>query len=91
MKLRNLHYVMLVAAALAVSTHAGALPTSDFGEATPLEAQPHMKAALATLKVAKGQLQKATPDKGGHRVAAIALVNDAIGEVEKGIAYDDAH
>ena len=31
------------------------------------------------------------PDKGGHRVKAIALVNNAIAEVDAGIAYDRRH
>ena len=53
--------------------------------------QPHMKAALGTLKIARTQLEKATSDKGGHRVKALALTNEAIEQVEKGIAFDDAH
>lgn len=55
------------------------------------EPQPHMQSALASLRAAKDQLEKATHDKGGHRVKAIALTNDAIAEVQKGIAYDDKH
>jgi len=48
--------------------------------------QPHMRAALDHLQIARAQLQQAEPDKGGHRVKAIALVEDAIGEVRAGIA-----
>lgn len=51
-------------------------------------AQPQMQAALSNLRQAKRNLDKATSDKGGHRARALALVNDAINEVEKGIAYD---
>lgn len=40
---------------------------------------------------AKNQLQRATPDKGGHRVKAISLVNQAIARVNAGIAYDRRH
>ncbi len=54
------------------------------------EPQPHMQAALASLRTAKDQLQKATHDKGGHRVKAIALIDQAIAEVERGIAFDNA-
>ena len=54
------------------------------------ENQPHMKAALSQLGQAKDSLQKATADKGGHRAKAIALVNEAIEEVKKGIAADNA-
>ena len=48
-------------------------------------AQPHMQNALKSLNTAKTELQSATPDKGGHRVKAIGLVNSAIDEVQKGI------
>ena len=50
-------------------------------------AQPHMRAALDHLQAAKTELQLAEADKGGHRVKAIALVNDAITEVRAGMAY----
>ena len=53
------------------------------------EPQPHMKAALGSLETAHAQLQKATPDKGGHRVKALELVGQAIEEVKKGIAFDN--
>ena len=54
------------------------------------EPQPMMRAALASLRTAKDQLQKATHDKGGHRLRAIGLIDKAIMEVERGIAFDDA-
>ena len=53
------------------------------GKATA--AQPHMRSALDHLRLAKVELDKADPDKGGHRVAALKLVNDAITEVEAGM------
>ena len=49
------------------------------------ERQPHMQAALRHLESAKGELQDATADKGGHRERALNLVNDAIDQVQKGI------
>jgi hypothetical protein len=54
----------------------------------PAEAagQPHMSRALADLQAALNQLQVAIPDKGGHRLKAMALVRDAIGETTKGMA-----
>ncbi|MBI3181209.1 MAG: hypothetical protein HYZ28_03600 [Myxococcales bacterium] len=55
------------------------------------ERQPRMKEALHHLHQAKDALEKGSPDKGGHRVKAIAFVKDAIIEVEKGIAFDDRH
>jgi hypothetical protein len=55
------------------------------------EPQPHMRAALQQLEAAKDQLQKASHDKGGHRVKAIALTSEAIEQVKKGIEFDDKH
>jgi hypothetical protein len=53
--------------------------------------QPFMQAARGNLQTAKSELQRATPDKGGHRVNAISLVNSAIAEVNAGIAFDRRH
>jgi hypothetical protein len=49
--------------------------------------QPHMVAALDELRAARGELQTAAADKGGHRVRAIELVDDAIEQVRRGIDY----
>jgi hypothetical protein len=54
-------------------------------------AQPHMTTALTHLRQAKGSLERATADKGGHRVKALELTNSAIIEVEAGIEYDRTH
>jgi hypothetical protein len=48
--------------------------------------QPHMSNALADLQAARSELSVAIPDKGGHRVAALSLVNQAITQVQAGIA-----
>ncbi len=53
--------------------------------------QPMMQAARADLQTARRELQAATPDKGGHRVKALNLINSAIAEVNAGIAYDRRH
>jgi len=50
-----------------------------------LAAQPHMSAALDALRSARQELVAATPNKGGHRERAIQLVNQAIGETQKGM------
>ena len=68
---------------------AAAMLLAAFGVASA--DQPLMQAARADLQTAKRELQKALPDKGGHRVKAIALVNDAIAEVNAGIAFDRRH
>ena len=53
--------------------------------------QPYMRAARADLLTAKRELQLATPDKGGHRVKAISLTNQAIAQVNAGMAFDRRH
>ena len=45
-----------------------------------------MDNALAALNRAYNQLDLAVPDKAGHRVKAMNLVQEAIGEVKLGIA-----
>jgi len=53
--------------------------------------QPFMEAARADLMKAKAELQLATRDKGGHRAKALSLVNQAIAEVNRGIAFARQH
>ena len=76
---------LVLAGALTYTLAAAHLPSAQ------AEPQPRMKAALAALLVAKKNLKAATPDKGGHRVAALAHVNKAIAEVRKGIRFDNRH
>jgi len=54
-------------------------------------AQPHMQAALENLRAARRELDRASEDKGGHRARAIALVNDAVVQVEEGMRFDRRH
>ena len=77
MKAKSIFAVVVMLGIVAI---AGAVPD-----------QPHMQAARGHLQGAKAQLQRATPDKGGHRVNAIRLVNAAISEVNAGIAFDRRH
>lgn len=77
---------------LSTLTLAGVLAFSTFGPlAFADQQQPHMQAALESLKTAREKLKSATSDKGGHRVKALELTNAAIEQVEKGIAYDNEH
>jgi hypothetical protein len=62
-----------------------ALVFAGIGAGTALAVQPHMVNAHADLQNALGQLNAATPDKAGHRSAAINYVNEAIGQVNAGI------
>lgn len=48
--------------------------------------QVHMRNARTNLQAALAQLNAAIPDKAGHRVNAIRLTNQAINEVNLGIA-----
>jgi hypothetical protein len=50
--------------------------------------QPFMKAARTNLQQARGQLQAASRNKGGHREKAIEHINNAIALVNQGIAFD---
>lgn len=70
---------------------AGALVLSLSTAPATSAPQPMMKKALASLKTAKTQLEKATADKGGHRVKAIELTTAAIAEVQAGIDFDNTH
>jgi hypothetical protein len=53
--------------------------------------QPRMVAALDELRAARAELEVAVADKGGHRVRAIELVDDAIEQVRRGISYASSH
>jgi hypothetical protein len=54
-----------------------------------IAAQPHMAAALDALHTARAELAASTPNKGGHRVRAINLVNQAIEETQAGMNFAD--
>ena len=53
--------------------------------------EPHMSAALGHLEQAKAELEKATPNKGGHREKAMQLVDQAMQQVREGEAYYQQH
>ena len=65
----------------------GVAIVSSLGIGYALGAQPHMDAALALLQNARTELNQAEANKGGHREKAMALVDEAIGEVRAGIAF----
>lgn len=66
-------------------------PTIQIAQKNRESNQPNMEKALSSLESANDFLEKATPDKGGHRVRAIALVKQAIAETERGIKFDLTH
>jgi hypothetical protein len=53
--------------------------------------QPNMQAAREHLEQAKVSLERAEPNKGGHRERAIDLVNRAIAQVDEGIEFARGH
>ena len=53
--------------------------------------EPHMSAAIGHLQQAKEELQRAAPNKGGHREKAMELVNQAIQQIQEGEQYDEQH
>jgi hypothetical protein len=70
----------LVAGAMVIGLGVG------FGVSQAQPAQPHMQNALASLQAAASELQLAERDKGGHRAKALALTNQAITQVQAGMA-----
>ena len=53
--------------------------------------QPHMQAALDHLRSARDELNRAAIDKGGHRERAIARIDEAINQTQRGIEYARTH
>jgi len=70
-----------------IITAVAALPAIGFVAGQAMAYQPHMQNALDRLRGARAELSAAAPDKGGHRVRAIDLVDRAISETRAGIAY----
>ena len=71
--------------ALGIAAGASLVPSAHADE------QPRMHSALEHLKAAKGALEAATHDKGGHRTKALQATVVAIKEVEEGIEFDNKH
>ncbi len=55
------------------------------------ERHPHMRKALNQLRAARNQLAASAHDYGGHRVTALGDVDQAITEIEAGLAWDAQH
>lgn len=53
--------------------------------------QPEMEAAVQNLLQAQQNLQNASSDKGGHRVRALQLIQQAIAETQAGMEYAERH
>lgn len=62
------------------------LSISALGLSSAFGGQPHMDRALEHLRAARAELQVAEHNKGGWRVRALANVDRAIADTERGIA-----
>ncbi|HXU64762.1 MAG TPA: hypothetical protein VN962_23840 [Polyangia bacterium] len=77
------------------ATHPGAmggpeavgLPPAIDENVPGAERQPNMAQAVAELREARQQLREARHDKGGYRVQALNLIEQALGEVQQGIRF----
>jgi hypothetical protein len=49
--------------------------------------EPHMSAAFGHLQQAKSELERAAPNKGGHREKAMQLIDQAMRQIEEGEQY----
>jgi len=71
---------------------AGAATAAGFtvaGASTAEAYQGNMERALSALYAALADLREASWNKGGHRVKAMDLIQQAINETEAGIEYAD--
>jgi hypothetical protein len=68
-----------------------AASTLAISETTAEAYQGNMERALWALRNALADLRHATSDKGGHKAAAVQLIEQAIGEVQAGIAFAAQH
>jgi hypothetical protein len=53
--------------------------------------QPRMDAALKDLRAERQELDRAAPNKGGHREKAIELIDRAINQVKEGIEFGERY
>lgn len=62
----------------------GSPERASFRTAGPCDGQSSMQSALRSLDAAWDSLNRAIPDKGGHRAAAMHLIKSTINEVQAG-------
>jgi hypothetical protein len=65
----------------------GATLVLGLGVGYAIGAQPRMEAALGLLENARGELEGAAHDKGGHRLKAMELIDEAIQQVREGMTF----
>ena len=69
----------------------GIAVASSLGIGYAIGAQPHMEATIGLLQSARSELTAATPNKGGHRERALALIDQTIEQVREGITFAASH
>lgn len=57
-------------------------------KATPAEPHPQIREAIASLRRAKGHMEHAAHDFGGHRVEALRATDEAIRQLELCLKFD---
>jgi hypothetical protein len=67
---------------------ATAPPTTTTATATAAEPHPEIREAIAALRRAKGHMEHAAHDFGGHRVDALRATDDAIHQLELCLKFD---
>jgi len=53
--------------------------------------EPHMSAAYGHLEQAKSELERAAPNKGGHRERAMQMIDQAMQQIQEGEQYYQQH
>jgi hypothetical protein len=76
---------------LTVALPLALVATAAFKVGEYVQGQPHMEAAMTALISAKTHLKEAADDKGGHKVAAMKAIDEAITHVQAGIDYAKAN
>jgi hypothetical protein len=76
-------------AGMGVALAAG--PAATLAASPVMANQGNMDAAMRALENALAALRRATPNKGGHKERAVGLIEQAMAEVQAGIAYAAEH
>jgi hypothetical protein len=80
-----------VSASLALAIALALGVTSAMTSVAYAQGQEEMNEAIEHLRKAKGELEHAATNKGGHRESAMRLIDQAIVEVEAGKTYAKLH
>jgi len=62
-------------------------PEPVSGEVAGADRMPHMRDSMIALREARKQLLEAEGDKGGHRMKALGLIDQAMRQLHEGIEF----